>query len=342
MTIKTFKLDNGEELTIDTSSDEFHSYERAAHQIGVLKKDESFFMAQSLEFLRQQAFKPVYAEMKLLNGGLLSLNTAIPEGAETDTYEIHDSTGEAKIISDFGDDIPTAEVLSEPVSHGIKSLAGSYIYSIQDMRRDKMVNRPGYSVVTNKMMAARMSVDQKLERMLGFGSIEHGITGMFNNAQVPVTAVAASGTGASTLWASKSGQQILDDISSAIDDIGNLTDDNEAPDTMIVSGPGYRLMEKLALDQTNYSGMSVLKYVETQYSLKVVKMQQLKKAFNGGNDSGFCLYKNSQFKLEGVLPIRLRPHAPQIKNLATTNILEARCGGTRVFFPYSMGIHTGI
>jgi len=36
------------------------------------------------------------------------------------------------------------------------------------------------------------------------------------------------------------------------------------------------------------------------------------------------------------------PHAPQIKNLATKNILEARCGGTRVFFPYSVSYSYGI
>ena len=110
MTIETFKLDNGEEFKIDTSLPEFKAYERAAEQVGISKKDDSFFFARNLEFIRQQVFKPKYNELKLLNGGLLPINSAIPEGAETDTYDTLDSAGEATIVADFADDIKTVEV----------------------------------------------------------------------------------------------------------------------------------------------------------------------------------------------------------------------------------------
>jgi len=342
MTIKTFKLDNGEELKIDISSNEFQAYERAADQVGILKKDEAFFFARNLEFIRQKIFSPVYSELKLLNGGLLPINTAIPEGAETDTYNILDSTGEADIISDFADDINTVEVFGEEEINKIKSVADSYIYSVQDARRDRMLNKVGHSVVTNKALAARRAVDQKIEKMLGFGDIRYGITGMFNNANVPISAVAPTGAGSSTLWTSKTPQNILNDVSSAMDDMDDISKGNEMANTMILDNTNYEYIRKLALDVTNYSGMSVLKYIEQEYNLRVVKMQQIKNSFVGGTESGFCLYNNSQEKLEGVLPIRLMPHAPQVKNLATKNILEARCGGARIFFPYSMSINTGI
>jgi hypothetical protein len=342
MPIQKFKLDNGEELKIDTSSPEFMSYENAAKQVGLVKNDAAFFFARNLEFVRQKIFKPTYAELKLLNGGLLPINTSIPEGAEEDTYDVLDSTGEADIITDFGDDIKTVEVFGNEYTNKIKSLADAYIYSVQDMRKDRMLGNVGRSVITNKALAARKAVDQKIEKMLGFGDSRYGITGMFNHAEVPSNAVAATGTGSSTLWSTKTAANILADIESAIDDIGDISEDNEAPDTMIVSSPGYRIMQKKALDTTNYSGMSILKYVEKEYGLRVVPMQQLKNGFVSGTKSGFVLYKNSEEKLEGVLPIRLMPHAPQIKNLATKNILEARCGGTRVFFPYSVSYNYGI
>lgn len=342
MTIETFKLDNGEELKIDTSSHEFKAYERAMEHMGVTRKDESFFGARTLEFIRQQVFKPVYAELKLLNSGLIPINTSIPEGAETDTYEIMDSTGEAKVVADFADDIHTSEVTGAQVTNGIKSIAEAYIYSVQDLRRDKMLGSVGRSSVENKALAARRAVDQKIEKMFGFGDSAYGIKGMFNAANVPSAAVAANGSGSTTLWANKTAANILADVEDAINDMIDLTQGNEVPNTMLIDHTNYALIKKKALDVTFYSGKSILKYIEEEYDLKVVSVQQLKNGFVNGTKSGFVLYNNSQDKLEAVLPIRLMPHAPQVKNLATKNILEARCGGARVFYPYSMSYSTGI
>lgn len=342
MTIETFKLDNGEEFKIDTSLPEFKAYERAADQVGISKKDDSFFFARNLEFIRQQVFKPKYAELKLLNGGLLPINSAIPEGAETDTYDTLDSAGEAAVVADFADDIKTVEVFGAQVTNGIKSIATSYLYSVQDLRRDKMLGQVGRSSVENKALAARRALDQKIEKMLGFGDSAFGIKGMFNAASVPSAAAAATGSGSTTTWSTKTAANILADVEEAINDMIDLTGGNEIPNTMLVDATNYHLIKKKALDTTMYSGKSILKYIEEEYNLKVEWVQQLKNGFVNGTKSGFVLYNNAQDKLEGVLPIRLMPHAPQVKNLATKNILEARCGGVRAFYPYSLSYTTGI
>lgn len=342
MPIEIIKLDNGQEFKFDNSSPEFQAYNKAAEMIGVIKKDEAFFFARNLEFIRQKVFGPVYGELKLLNGGLMPINSAIPEGADTDTYDVLDATGEADIISDFADDIKTVEVSGEQVINGIKSIADSYIYSVQDLRRDRMIGKVGRSSVEHKALAARKAVDQKIEKMLGFGDIRYGIKGLFNASGVPLTAAPPTGAGGSTTWASKTAAQILADVADAIDDMLDLTNGMEIPNTMLVDSTNYHLLKKKALDVTMYSGMSVFKYIEQEYGLKIEWVQQLKNGFVNNTKNGFVLYNNSQEKLEGVLPIRLIPHAPQVKNLATKNILEARCGGTRVFYPYSVSVTVGI
>ena len=342
MTIQKFKLDNGEELKIDTSLSEFMSYENAAKQVGLVKNDDAFFFARNLEFVRQKIFMPTYAELKLLNGGLLPINTSIPEGAEEDTYDVLDSSGEADIVGDFSDDIKTVEVFGNEYTNKIKSIADAYIYSVQDMRKDRMLGNVGRSVITSKALAARKAVDQKVEKMLGFGDSRFGITGMFNNSNVPIDAVAATGAGSTTTWSTKTAANILADVEEAINDMIDVSNGNEIPTHMLVDATNYHLIKKTPLDTTNYSGMSVLKYIEQEYNLKVEWVQQLKNGFVSGTKSGFVIYNKSEEKLEGVLPIRLMPHAPQIKNLATKNIIEARCGGTRVFFPYSLSYNYGI
>jgi hypothetical protein len=340
--IKTFKLDNGEELKLDTSAPMFQAFESAMKLIGVHKADESFFGARQLEFIRQKIYKPTYAELKLLNGGLLPINTSIPEGAESDTYDILDGVGEADVIADFADDIKTVEISGEEVTNKIKSIATSYIYSVQDLRRDRMLGNVARSSVENKALVARRTLDQKIDAMLRVGDTRYGIRGMFNAASVPSTAAAATGTGSTTTWSTKTAANILADIETAINAMLDATNGTEIPNTMLVDATNYHLIKKKALDTTYYSGMTVLKYIEQEYNLKVEWVQQLKNAFVNGTKSGFVLYNNAQDKLEGVLPIRLMAHAPQIKNLTTKNILEARCGGVRVFFPYSMSYTTGI
>lgn len=340
--IKTYKLSNGEEVKIDIASSEFSSYENAAKMIGLVKNDDAFFFARNLEFVRNKIFQPEYAELKLINGGVIPLNTSIPEGAESDTYDVLDSTGQAKIISDFADDIPTVEVFGNQYTNKIRSVSSAYIYSVQDMRRDSMLGKDGHSVIINKALAARKSVDQTLEKLLGFGDTNFGITGMFNNPNVSSIAVASTGTGSSPLWTTKTAKQILDDVDTAINDMVDASNGSEMPTHMLLDHTSYSLIRTKVLDATNYSGMSVLKYITEQFGLEVDWMQQLKNGFLSSTASGFVLYNKSIEKVEGIIPLRLKVHAPQIKNLATKNIVEARCGGTRVFFPKSLSYNYGI
>ncbi len=334
MTIETFKLDNGEELKIDTSSHEYQDSLQAGKEIG-LRNDDSVFFARNLEYARQTAFKVQYSQLKLLNGGLLPIDTSIPEGAETDSYEIQDSTGEAKIIANFADDINKVEITGKEVINKIKSIGDSYDYSYQDTKADQMRGGVGSSILNRKAMTAREAIDKKLESMLAFGDTAFGVKGFFNADFVPNTAVSGSA------WASKTSAQILDDVKKAIDDQVDLTKGMETPDTMIVDYTNFSLIMKKELDTTNYSGMTILKYIEANYGLKIVDMAQIKNKFTG-NSNAFILYKNDRTKLEGVIPSRLQAHAPQAKNLVTTNILTARCGGTRVYYPYSVSINYGI
>lgn len=342
MNIKTIKLNSGEVFKYDESSPQFQSYERAMSQIAPLRQDESLFGARQLEYLRQKVYQPANAELKFINGGIIPINTAIPEGVDVDSYEMLTGFGEAKVIGDWADDIGTVELIAETGLGKIKSIADSYIYSVQDLRKDKLLGSVGKSSVQNKATIARRIIDEKLDKMLRVGDEAHGIKGLLNADYVPSTAAAATGSGSATTFASKTAANILADFEKALSDMNDLTNGSEVPNTCLIDSTNYTIIKNKALDTTLYSGKSVLKYIEEQYNLKVISVVQLKNAFVGGTKSGFVLYNNSMDRLEGVLPIRLMIHPPQLKNLATKNILEARCGGVRVFYPYSVSITTGI
>lgn len=354
MPIKTIKLKNGEIFKYSEDSSDFKNYLRAGQEIcGLndtrqddslysLRQDDALYSARQLEYIRQQIFKPNYSELKFINGGLIPLNTSIPEGADIDSYEAIDGVGEAEVISEFSDDIKTTEVTKETKSGNIRSIATSYFYSVQDLRKDKMIGGIGQSTALKKAEVARETIDKKLDLMLRTGHAPSNIKGLLNADGVPSTAAAATGTGSTTTFATKTASNILADFTKALEDMGDLTNGSEIPDTCLIDYKNYLLIKNKPLDTTMYSGMSVLKYIEQEYQLKIISVPQLKNAFVGNTKSGFVLYKNSPLKLEGVLPIRLLNHPAQVKNLSTRVILEARCGGVRVFYPKSVSITTGI
>lgn len=346
MLIKTLKLDNGEIFKYDENSPHFQNYAKQisgfANSTRNFNQDDSVFGARQLEYIRQKIYEPKYAELKFINGGLIPLNTAIPEGYEVDTYDIMDGVGEAKVAADFSDDVPTTEVVGSSKSGNIKSILTSYIYTIQDLRKDKIMSSIGKSSVEKKAMLARKVIDTKLDKMLRVGDTQYGIKGLFNADGVPITAAAATGSGGLTTFASKTGQQILDDFASALSDMNDASKGTETPDTCLIDHKNWLLLKNKPLDVTMYSGMSVLKYIEQEYQIKFEWVSQIQNSFVNNTKSAFILYKKDPEKLEAVLPIRLMNHLPQAKNLATKTILEARCGGVRVFYPKSVSITTGI
>lgn len=344
MSIQTFKTDSGHELKLDTSSQSFLLAQKRADDLG-LKKDEAFFFARSLEFLRQKAYNPVYATLKLLNGGILpAANTGIPAGATQDTYDSYDHVGQARDTETLAGDIPLVGVNGQQFTSKIISTVLGYEYTLQDMRQDMMQPNSTRSVVDNKNLATRKGIDERLERLLGFGNTNLGVYGFYNNPQITPTLVPNTGSGSSTLWSTKTPANILADITKAIEDMGNDTNGSEVPNRLILDYTSYLKLSNTPLDVTNYSGMSLLKYVEEKLgvTLKVDYVQQLKNAFDNGTKSGFILYNDSADKIEPVIPVRLNVAPPFVKNFTTTIAMEGRCGGVRIFYPKSVSYNIGI
>jgi len=336
MTIEILKLDNGEDFKVDTASNEYQMKLDIANNIG-LRNDDSVFFARNLEYARQQVMTVAYPELKLLNGGLLPLDKSIPMGAETDSYRIEDFTGKAKIIADYADDIGTSELLGEEVINKIHTVGHSYIYSVQDLRRDRMVGGLGNSKLQRKANATRLAIDQKLEDMLSFGDDEFQVKGLFNAPLVPQANISGAD------WAAKAVANpllILADIDKAKSDMHILTKGMEKPDTMLVDHIAYDILEKTFITLTAYEGMTLLAHIEKYKGLKVYSMSQMAGRFTAGA-SAFVLYKNDPMKVQGILSL-IESHAPQVKNLATVNLFDARCGGTRVFRPYSVSVNKGV
>lgn len=329
---------NGEEFKFDSSSPEFQLSKETVESAfaGSMRNDDSFFMARDLEYIRSRVYENKFTKNQFLNGDIVDIDRSVPDFAETDVYSLAEDTGEATIISEGADDIPTVETSASEVSNKILEIGSSYIYTMADARRSAArVGRIG-SVIDRKALAVSRSISSRLEKLLQFGAPKHGVYGYFNNPNVAVAAVAGN------TWENKTSQQILDDIAKAKDDMADETQDIEEASRLMLDAPRYNLIQKKELDTTNYSGTTILKYVEDNYGLKVIKVHSLKGSFLGGQNGMVLDTGKDPLASQGVISEAMRVHNPETENLKIKTIATARCGGTRIYSPGQVRYVTGL
>jgi hypothetical protein len=84
-----------------------------------------------------------------------------------------------------------------------------------DILRQKVTGRSLETILTD---GVRLAYDKHMDKNVFVGLSEYGTTGILNDPDVPVTDVAA-GAGSSTLWTSKTPDEILLDINTAVTDV---------------------------------------------------------------------------------------------------------------------------
>jgi hypothetical protein len=97
-----------------------------------LDSDETFFFQRELEHVKAQVFEKDYPALKGLM--LIPQSSEAGEGAESIVYREFDRTGIAKVIANYADDIPRADVTGKENISPVRTVASSFGYSVQDIR----------------------------------------------------------------------------------------------------------------------------------------------------------------------------------------------------------------
>lgn len=343
MTIEKYNIDsriNGKlenfEIKFDTSSQEFQDeVARIKMFCGSHRHDDAFFLNRQLNYAKQRINEPVYADLKLINGGLLPLVADTPLGADSVSYPSMDGVGKAQALSDMGDDIPLTEVKATETIEGFVNFSLGYKYTWQDMNRSNFANG-NFNIISRKALYVRRGLDENANTILGFGYVQNGkqiLKGMYNHPDVQNVAV-SGGT-----WATKSAQQIVDDVRDAFDDIYNETNGSATPDTMQVSQAVYRKLEPLNISTEVVSPRERL---ERDLDIRIEPVTQLNNAFTG-DSNGFVLYRNDPLFIEAEVPLRLQTLTPILKSDLETLVPSVqRIGSTKLYQPKSIRYYYGI
>lgn len=170
---------------------------RVISATGRFDANESVFFARQLEYVKTQTYDIKRVALSALV--LMPVSTAIPEGATTHTYRQYDSVGMAKVIANYANDLPRADVTGKEFTNPIRSIGNAYGYNVQEVRSALFA---GVNLNSKKALAATRAHQEKINQLAFAGDTEHGLPGLLSNANVPEVTLAADGAGSSKTFAS--------------------------------------------------------------------------------------------------------------------------------------------
>ena len=290
---------------------------------------ESAFFARELEHILTRAHEVQYPELRARL--FIPVNNEAGPGAESITYNQFDKVGAAKLVTDYADDIPMADVYGKKFTSPVESIAIGFGYSLQEVRASAMVNR---SLPTMKADAARRAHEQLVDEIGALGDANTGLTGMLNNANVP-TASAVNGT-----WATATADQIIEDMNEAVETMLTSTKSVESPDTILLPVDKFNVVNSRRVPDTD---ITILKFFMSNNAwIRNIDHWYRLTGAGAATTDRMVAYRRDPSKLELMIPQEFETLPVQERNLRFVIPTHSRIGGTIIYKPLSLIYRDGI
>ena len=300
-----------------------------------LDAQQTTYFNRQLEVIKSQTYDIKQGNLRAVE--LFPVDGTTPEYAETQIYYQYDARGLAKIVSDYGTDIPSVEVAGRAFTSKIETIALSYAYSIMDIKRASIQGTP---LNVRKALATQRGVMARHNQLFWVGDTVAGIVGVLSHASVPNAQVTADGTGSSPLWSTKTPTQILRDLVQGVTEIKSLTKGVESPNLLVLSEGRLNVIRgtRMSADSSD----SILVAFNNMFpEIRVEGAEELAGAFQGGTE-GFLLGRNESTHIELIAPIVYEETPPEAKNLAYAVNAIGRNGGVAIYYPLAFSKKFGI
>ena len=270
----------------------------------------------------QRLWEHSYPDRKWINGGLAPINREVPDSALQYTYQEIAKVGRAGFVSPSATSIPTADITGENRTLEIRTPAIAVRYSTQDVRSSGALM---FSIVDQKVSSAREGWDLFMDDVIRTGDVTTGVQGVVNHDSIVVqNAVSGDWTNPST-----TSDEIIDDVTAAINSISEASDGVEQPNTVVLPIAQFNVLTtrrvgagldggSLTLLQFLRGAFPGIQRWESDFGMATV-------AIGGG--PAMLVYNNDLSKFSAVFPLMMQPLPPQEDGLGFTLIFESRYGG---------------
>lgn len=300
--------------------------------------DGSVFFARELTAIKARSYDVLYADLKFRE--LFPVSNEAGPGAETIIFYTFDKVGMAKVIANYADDIPLAEVGGKETPIQVKGLAIGFVLTSQELRASAQAGR---SLPDMKMRAAVRGNEESLNEIAFFGDDANGLLGLFNNPNIAIGNV-PNGAGGNPEWSTKTADEILLDMFSITDDIWSDSLMIESPTKLLLPPTQYKLI--YSTPRATFSDTVIAKFFIANSAFinsdaDIIPVNEMTGAGSGGADV-MVAYNPSPDKMQLEIPMELFWHPEQRKNLALQVPAETRVAGLNVYYPGSVKIEEDI
>ena len=308
---------------------------RAIEASGRFDANESMFFARQLEAIKAQTYDVKRANLNALQ--LMPVSTDVPEGATTITYRQYDTVGMAKVIANYANDLPRADVTGKEFTSNIRSIGNAFGYNTQEIRSAIFA---GVNLPARKAMAATRAHQEKINALAFTGDADHGLPGLISNANVPEVTLAADGTGSSKTFASKTADKIVRDVNSLINKIISQSKGVHRATEVWMPVEQYALIA--TTQNSTASDTTILQFLQQVHpGVTFRQVVELDGAGASGADRMYAI-ENSRDNWAIEIPMMMKMYSPQQKGLEFEVPVESRFGGVIIEYPLSMCFADGV
>jgi len=236
----------------------YHMFQRDAQQLAYN------FVVNQTTAIENQVIRIKYPEVQYPD--LVPVDTATGnEWVKSITYYSADMVGRADWFHHQALDVPLAELSREKFERGMEMAAIGYRYTLEEVAN--AMNTPGLNLTADKAAACRRAYEEFVDNLALRGSVPKNMQGLINSSLVTATTAPADGAGSATTFASKTNQQVIRDINSAMTGIATGTNWLYYADTILLPPA---VLVGLAGRIIEYSSMTLLDWIK-QYNVLTVQ-----------------------------------------------------------------------
>jgi len=309
-----------------------------AINVGFIDADGGVFFQRQLEHIKARSYDVRYAELKARE--LFPVSNDGGAGITTITYRTYDQAGAAAIINAYAADLPRADVAGKETTIPVRSIGSSYGYNLDELKSSQM---SGAALDQRRANSSRRAVEQTINRVAFGGDAESGLTGLFDNPNIPIGAVPDGGSG--TEFVNKTPDQILFDINNLFSDVFENTKMVERANTLLL--PPAQWSYIMTTPRASNSDTTIAAYVAANSPFltgleSIIAVNECEAANNVLAKNVMVAYDRNPDKLQLEIPVEQEFLPVQQKNLEFIIPSRARLGGLNIYYPLSLAMATEI
>lgn len=287
-----------------------------------LREDVSIFTARQLEYVKTQVYEAKFPDLKSLR--IVPITTDTPPSAETVAYKIYDRYGMAKIIANYADDLPRADVAATEKKASVKSIGVAYGYSVLELAAS---NQTGANLPMHKALSARRAVEIELSRVALYGDDKHDLYGLLTHPNIGETVLPS---GKDWLTGNPTAQDLIDDVRAIYDAVRLQSNGAHTPNMLLLPMRHLALLQRTIMPNT--MGKSVLTWLREEFpNLKFEEMLELQG--KTGEKSHIVCGEFDRLNLSQEIPLMFDQLPAEARGLELLVNCHARTAGTLVYMP---------